>query len=344
VPYRIIEKVRPIRTNPWYGFAVGLVIFAFAFVLRYVPGWRLESVPFITLFPAILVAALLGGLRVGIMVALLSFFAGWYFFLPPYQTFSVRDPSTVWALLFFCLTAGIQLYVIYALDAAVGTLLSERDRVAILFRELQHRVANNMTFVAALLRMERKAIVADPQRAAVLLEQAQSRLDTMARIHRRLYDPQIVDLPLTTYLEGLAQDILEAAGAKNIICVVEVVPAKLELPRLVTLSLLINELMTNALKHGFAGRDSGTITVRLDRAADALVLQVQDNGKGLVDEPSGEGSLGMTIIRSLAAQLGGEVSWFSGGGTTARLAFSHPARRWLGKGVMAELREWACRR
>jgi two-component sensor histidine kinase len=244
--------------------------------------------------------------------------------LSPHRSWAVDDAKTVWALVFFWVTAGIQLYVIHALNQAVETLSSERDRTAVLFRELQHRVANNMTFVAALLRMERKAMDENPQRAALLLEHAQSRLETMARIHRRLYDPEIVDLPLTAFLEGLAADILEAAGARNIVCVVEVVPARLELPRLVALSLLINELITNSVKHGFAGRESGTITVKLDREAETLVLQVQDNGAGFAGEPSGGRSLGMTIIRSLAGQLGGEMSWSRAGGTTARLTF--PAR------------------
>ncbi len=320
MPYRIVEKLAPIKRNAWYGFAAGLLIFAAGFFLRYVSGGMLEHVPFITLFPAILVAALVGGLRVGIMVAVLSFLAGWYFFLPPHQT-GGTDAKTAWALLFFWVTAVIQLYVIHALNQAVETLSSERDRTGVLFRELQHRVANNMAFIGSLLRLERKAVEAHPERAAFLLEQAQSRFDTMGRIHRRLYDPEMANVPLTNYLEALAKDILEAAGARNIVCVVQVAPAKLELTRLMTLSLLVNELMTNSLKHGLEGRDSGTISMKLDREAEALVLQIHDDGKGFAGESSGEGSLGMMIIRSLAAQLGGEITWSRAGGTTARLAF-----------------------
>ena len=207
----------------------------------------------------------------------------------------------------FWVTAGIQLYVIEALYRAVDRLSDERDRVAVLFRELQHRVANNMTFVAGLLRLQRKAIEASPERGISVLEQAQGRLETMARIHRRLYEPDIMGLPLTSYLEGLAKDILEAAGAKNIVCVVEVVPVNLELSRLVALSLLFNELITNSLKHGFAGRDGGTISVKLDREAERLlVLSIRDDGQGFVGDMLTEGSLGMTIIRSLVTQLGGD--------------------------------------
>ena len=93
--------------------------------------------------------------------------------------------------------------------------------------------------------------------------------------------------------------------------------AKFDLARLVPLSLLVNELVTNALKHGLAGREIGTVSVRLEHEAHRLA--VTDNGKGMA-EPAAPG-LGLTIIRSLAAQLGGDVSWSASGGTTARVAF-----------------------
>jgi len=321
MPFRVVESFRPIRNNPWLGIAAGVFIFTCGFLLWYVPGGILEIVPFITLFPAILIAALIGGLWAGLTVTLLSFVAGWYFFVPPYNSWYLDEEKGAPALILFWVTAGIQLYVIEALNRAVDRLSEERDRVGVLFRELQHRVANNMTFVASLLRLQRKAIESNPQGAGVILDQAQTRLDTMARIHRRLYDPKIVDLPLTSYLEGLAKDILEAAGARNIACLVEVEPVKLELSRLVALSLLVNELMTNSLKHGFVGRSGGTISIKLNREAEKLVLAVQDNGRGLAGDTPGETSLGMTIIRSLAAQLGGEVTWSSAAGTTARVSF-----------------------
>jgi two-component sensor histidine kinase len=297
-------------------------VFAAGFALRYAAGASLDAVPFITLFPAILVAALIGGLRVGLVVAVLSFFSGWYFFLPPARSWAIRDGDTLVTLIFFWITAGIQLYVIEALNRAVDGLSSERDRADVLFRELQHRVTNNMSFIASLLRLQRKQVQARPDTALAVFDQAQARLETMARIHRRLYDPQSADLPLSAYLEGLVKDILEAAGAKNIACTVEAAPVKFDLARLVTLSLLINELVTNAVKHGLAGRDSGTISVRLQHEADSYVLTVADNGKGMAQEPAGsEASLGLTIIRSLAAQLGGEASWAAIGGTTARVSF-----------------------
>ena len=172
MPFTIFERLRPIRSHAWLGYAAGLLIFAAGFLLRYLPGGMLESVPFITLFPAVLIAALIGGFRVGLLVAVLSFAVGWYFFLPPYNSWALESPRGLWALFLFWVTAGIQLYVIEALYRAVDRLSDERDRVAVLFRQLQHRVANNMTFVAGLLRLQRKAIEASPERGISVLEQS----------------------------------------------------------------------------------------------------------------------------------------------------------------------------
>jgi two-component sensor histidine kinase len=304
------------------GYVVGLGIFGFGFGLRYAAGGILDDVPFITLFPAILVAALLGGLQVGITVAILSGVAAWFYFISPKNSWALAWPGFL-AMVLFCVTAAIQLFVIDALNRAVDRLADERDRIQVLFCELQHRVANNMAFIASLLRLQRRAVEAQPETGAAVIDDAERRLQIMARMHRRLYDPEIANQPLSVYLEGLAKDGLEASGATNIVCLVEVPPVRFDLSRLVTLSLLINELITNAVKHGFDDGRSGTISIRLDREAQNYVLSVADNGRGFAEASSAASSstLGMTIIRSLASQLGGEIKWSNSRGTAAQLAF-----------------------
>jgi hypothetical protein len=86
------------RSARTHGLAMSPVLrcFAVGFTLRYAAGAALDAVPFITLFPAILVAALIGGLRVGLVVAVLSFFSGWYFFLPPRGTVKDLSVARLW--------------------------------------------------------------------------------------------------------------------------------------------------------------------------------------------------------------------------------------------------------
>jgi two-component sensor histidine kinase len=187
---------------------------------------------------------------------------------------------------------------------------------------LQHRVANNLQFVSSLLNWQRSTAISDPAASAKALDIAQNRLELMARIHRRLYDPESIRLPLGRYLEGLCQEVLEATGAKNVVCLVEVPPISFDINRLMAISLLLNEAITNSVKHGFNGRGGGTVSIRLDMgAADRYALTIKDDGNGLpadVTEPKG---LGSNIMQSLAAQLRGEITFVAEGGMTIRVVF-----------------------
>jgi two-component sensor histidine kinase len=158
---------------------------------------------------------------VGVLVTILSAIAAWFWFLPPSSTTALQWPGgyLTWAL--FALTCFIQLYVIHVLNRTVDELSRARDRSAALFQELQHRVANNLQFVAAMLRMKRRVLELDPSAGERLFESAQSRLDTMARIHRRLYSPQSLDLPIGEFIEGICTDILTARGVQNVKCAVQ---------------------------------------------------------------------------------------------------------------------------
>jgi two-component system, sensor histidine kinase PdtaS len=322
---RLSDAIRRIRARPPFGLIVALLIFALAFLMRFAVGDQLSNVPFITLFPAILVAAILGGIWVGLLVAVLSAVVAWFWFLPPSATTALHWPDgyMTWAL--FALTCAIQLYVVYALDKAVDELTLARDRSAALFQELQHRVANNLQFVASMLRLKRRALQLDPSAGERLFESAQSRLDTMARLHRRLYSPASLQLPVSEFLQGLCNDILESRGAQCVECTVAAAAVSFDLQRLVALGLLLNELVTNSVKHAFADRDSGTVAVSLQPDGSShFVLTVMDNGRGL---PPGldlveTNSLGLRIINSLVVQLGGEMTWIEQQrGTAVRVVF-----------------------
>jgi two-component sensor histidine kinase len=146
----------------------------------------------------------------------------------------------------------------------------------------------------------------------------------MARIHRRLYDPAGVLIPLTQYFQSLCTDVLEASGAKNVVCVVNATHADLDPQRMLTVSLLVTEAITNSVKHAFANQEQGTITVEFDRHDGGYAVTVRDSGPGLPPDFQAENSqsLGFKIMRSLASQLGGQLT-FTGPGMTTRLVFPH---------------------
>jgi two-component sensor histidine kinase len=223
-------------------------------------------------------------------------------------------------MIFFVITGAIQLYVIRTLNLAVDQLSEERDRTAILFKELQHRVANNLQFVSSLLQWQRRT--SDPVASAKAIDVAQNRLELMARIHRRLYDPDAISMPLGRYFEGLCQEILEATGAKNVVCLVEVPPVTFDINRLMALSLLLNEAITNSVKHGFGGCERGTVSIRLDLdTANHYALTITDDGVGLASGTNELKGLGSNIMQSLAARLRGEITFVGEGGVTTRVVF-----------------------
>ncbi|HEX5765398.1 MAG TPA: histidine kinase dimerization/phosphoacceptor domain -containing protein [Woeseiaceae bacterium] len=319
------DVIHSLRERPLLALAVALFIFLAAFGVRYSFSSDLYAVPFITLLPAILISALIGGTWIGVIVAILSALVAWFWFLPPSATTALRWPDgyLTWAL--FALTCFIQLYVIHALNQTVEALSRARDRSTALFLELQHRVANNLQFVASMLRMKRRVLELDPTAGDRLFESAQSRLNHMARIHRRLYSPESLELPVEEFFQGLCTDILTARGVQNVNCQANAAQVRLDLQQLVALGLLINEFVTNSAKYAFTGLEAGNISISLEQSdADHLTLTMEDDGRGLpvgLDLTNGT-SLGLRIMNSLATQLGGELSWIEvSDGAAAKLVF-----------------------
>ena len=115
-------------------------------------------------------------------------------------------------MLLFALAAGVELLLIGLLNRAIDELWLARERSNTLFRELQHRVANNLQFVAALLHLQRKL----PLSKDAALASANVRLEIMGRIHRKLYDPANADRPITEFLRDLCGDLIQSAGASNV--------------------------------------------------------------------------------------------------------------------------------
>jgi two-component sensor histidine kinase len=275
-----IQRVSKVRRHPWHGYAVATAIFGVAFLVRDAFGQQDDpNVPFITFIPAIVLTALVGGTAAAVVVAIAGGILGLYLFTPPFYSLVPAWPWGYVVLALYALTATVLIVVTHYLNRAMDELQRERDHSAALFRELQHRVANNMQFAAALLALQSRR--AGDTAAAEILERTRTRFEAMARLHRRLYDPNVLDKPLGEHLETLCREMVEASGAKNIVCVAQIgTDIKLDLQTMLTLSLIISELVTNSLKHAF-DESGGTISLNLDRAERQIALTIADNGRGL---------------------------------------------------------------
>lgn len=331
------RRMFPDRANrvqaPWGKALLAVASFGVALGVRIAldrvlpPGF-----PFLTFFPAVVATSYFAGWRAGSVCAVLSGIAAWYFFIPPFETF-VLNSATAVALGFFVMVAAVMIVALHRMQVSLDRLDAQRvlaaeliEQQRTMFQELQHRIANNMMFVSSVLQLHRREAVKAPERALMALDNAQQRIQVMSRIHRRLYDPSSVDRPVDQYFRDMCNDLIEAAGARNIAVRVEMPDMRLDITRLMTLSLIVTELVTNSLKHAFVGRERGAITVSLSRpAADTLELIVADDGTGIVDpavRKPGSG-LGSLILEALATQIGGkiELDGSTATGTKASVVF-----------------------
>ena len=329
----------PLRWNERYPLAriglpaelvVGLAGTGLSTALRWAVGQHLPpGFPYITYFPLVIVTAFMLGARAGGITAFLSGLAAWYWFIPP-AGFTL-DRGTGVALLFFAFITGTEVLLVHWMQRANRQALAGRETNArlaetqtLLFRELQHRVGNNLQMVAALLNLQRKRVRDVEAREA--LDEAARRLAVVGRISRKLYDPAGANQPLKSFLDELARDVIQSNASA--VPVSHVVSgdglASISPEAAIPLALVVAESIANAIEHGFVGHDAGLIEIRMARSADhRLTVEVEDDGRGL---PAGfamedSDSLGLRIASMLAGQLGGRFSLSAGPvrGTVARI-------------------------
>lgn len=228
------------------------------------------------------------------------------------------------------------------LSAAVGRfraseeLRRRADDNERLLRELQHRVKNNLQVIVGLVQVQlRRSEHAETRRALRAISQ---RVDALRLLHDKLYLGGEVDrVDLGAYLTELAGTLLRFhdEDGTRIRLVLEVKKLIVSPDQAAPLGLIVNEFVTNSLKHAFQGAE-GTIGLMLEpQKGGATRLVLWDDGKGLPAEPSG--GTGMRMIEALARQLSAGVAWANSGGT--RLTMTLRQRRAAIAGVRAALAE-----
>ncbi|MEN3793225.1 histidine kinase dimerization/phosphoacceptor domain -containing protein [Fulvimarina sp. MAC3] len=332
--FELSERIRSAPLLAWTGaFAICVTAIMARIALNPVLPTGFQ---YLTFFPAVILTSFFCGVRPGIAVCVVSGLAAWYWFIQPYRSFALTGPTTI-ALTFYFIVAAIDIVLVHFVHITVDRLERERadnrelyDQQKTMFKELQHRVANNMQFVSSLLSVQKRNVLRDPTLAADAFDEAQDRLTMISRVHRRLYDPDTVQRSVGRYLDELANDVLQAGGTIPIATKVSAPEIRFDLKELTTLSLLMVEALTNAQKHAFRGRDEGSIFISLKTMGPGhYMLIVADDGVGFGErsEPSPTQSLGQRIMQSLAAQLGGSISYEQDHGTSVMVEFFAAAHR-----------------
>jgi two-component system, sensor histidine kinase PdtaS len=203
-------------------------------------------------------------------------------------------------------------------------LAEERE---MLLREVHHRVKNDLQLISSMLNMQSRRL-SDPESIAGF-EDCHGRVQTIALIHEYMYQsPDLASLSLSRNIRSLAASVLRVAstGVGQVELQVEVEDGiTLPVDRAIPCGLILNELMSNALKHAFPDGKRGQLRVVLERrSGDRAALSVSDNGIGLPEEPekNGRSSLGWRLVRAFAEQLNAELTITRDGGTSVGIVFA----------------------
>jgi two-component sensor histidine kinase/sensor domain CHASE-containing protein len=205
------------------------------------------------------------------------------------------------------------------------TLAEEARRKETLLKEIHHRVKNNLQVISSLLALQAAATPDETTRA--LLTESRDRVRSMALIHEKLYEKgDERGVSFAGYVRDLAAHLRHSytGNSGRISVEIDVEEMSLDMDVSVPCGLIITELLSNSLKYAFPDDRSGTVTVRMRRAAESmLVLSVSDNGVGF---PAGmdihaPATLGLRIVNSLVTQLQGSLKLEEGGGATVVVTF-----------------------
>lgn len=327
-PIRWVELV-PIASNrPLLGAATTLALVAAAWLLRVLADPLLPpGSPYVTFFPAVIITSFLFGVRLGAVSAILCGLLAWYFFIPP-AGFGLTN-GTGFALAFYVLVVGTDLALVHWMQTANRQLAAEReanralaDTRELLFRELQHRVSNNLQVAAGLLTMQKRHVADIAAKSA--LDEAAARLALIGRISRQLYDPSGSAQPLVPFLCEVCASVIEASG-RNDVTLDSAGDTSLRLmpDAAVPTALIVAEAVANALEHGFAKGRPGHIIVGVEQDAEGSpVVTIHDDGHGIHPDFEAEHatSLGLRIATTLARGQGGRFSLEHSAGTRATLS------------------------
>ncbi|PXW99567.1 PAS domain S-box-containing protein [Sphaerotilus hippei] len=212
-------------------------------------------------------------------------------------------------------------------EAAKAQIEGALKEKTVLLNEVHHRVKNNLQVVSSLLSLQLRTVPAEVRQP---LSAAQGRVRAMALIHQLLYEGKdYAQIDLTLYVQKLLRLLREShvpAGAPiELVATMDPVPIWLDLPRAVPCGLLINELVTNALKHAFPETRRGQVGVVLASTGARARLVVRDDGVGLPPEVRFEdhhSSLGLQLVPLLAEQLGASVTLHREAGCSFEFEFA----------------------
>ncbi len=199
-------------------------------------------------------------------------------------------------------------------------LVRQKD---LLLREINHRIKNNLQVIASLVNLQADRAPLPQTRRE--LETIGSRVRALSLVHEQLH-PKLAEgaIDLAVYLEELCGYLMAVHGwaARDVRLACQLQPIAVKADAAVPIGLIVNEVLTNSLKHAFPHGRGGTVQVVLENDGPSRArLELTDDGVGLQPGLTREEGVGLSLIEMLVNQTGGELSWSLNEGTTLRLGF-----------------------
>ncbi|MGZ3899035.1 MAG: sensor histidine kinase [Bacteroidia bacterium] len=205
--------------------------------------------------------------------------------------------------------------------ATIQHSLKEKE---VLLAEIQHRVKNNLAVIIGLFNLQKESSTNEETKQSIT--EAKNRVLSIAMVHERLYRKEdLSKINLKYYISELTKEVVRSHPLYSSVTIKEdIQDLDADITKAVPIGLIINEALTNSLKHGFVNSQvKPTLSVSVQRTFDLICIKVKDNGKGF---PAGKNendrSLGLTLIESLTEQIDGKIYYENkDGGAQVKLTF-----------------------
>ncbi len=308
LPERLQHRYKPMVIEFTVGIAAAGLAVAARLPLDPFLGAR---APYVFIFVAIVAAAYLAGWRSGLVALVAGQALTWFLIIEPNWRAEVGANALGAGFFVGSVSELLVLAVVAIYQRAADRMASEREQrmelVGHALREIDHRTKNNYQTVLAMIRLQARVI--EDREGKEALERTADRIESVALVSRQLaYSSEdLKTIRLDDHLRDLCAQVERGLSRREIQIGCEAEQVTTRASTAIGISIVVNELITNSLKHAFPGHRGGAIWVKSWLAGNALELTVQDNGCGLAHAPPQvrrqNGGLGSKLIESFLHQL-----------------------------------------
>ena len=267
-----------------------------------------ERTPYAFNFVAVVLATVVAGWRAGIVALITSQLLVWYVVVPERWSVRFENSEIIFGFIVATVSELMILLIMALYQREIDKGLAERERrVALMdhaLNEIDHRTRNNHQTVLALIHLQAQRATSEGVREA--LQQVAERIQAIAHATEKLAlrSGDLETVRLDDHLCGLCEQIERGLSHQNVQIECDIDEITTTADQAIPIAIIVNELVTNALKHAFDGRETGHVRVT-GRLNGALKLRVADNGVGMkTGRQPRRGGLGTKLVDSFAKQLG----------------------------------------